>query len=190
MRRRKLRGVRERRKEMKKTSINVNEYANVITGALRRGIFLTTKAGEKVNSMVIGWGHIGRIWERPVFVAYVRDSRYTREMLDRNPEFTVNVPVNGMDRTAFEICGMKSGRDMDKIAEAGLTPVEPQVISVPGLKEFPLTLECRVIYREEQDSSRLPQEIRDKFYPAEAGGDHVSYYGEIAAAYLIEDGEN
>ena len=175
---------------MKKTSIDVNEYANVITGALRRGIFLTTKAGEKVNSMVIGWGHIGRIWERPVFVAYVRDSRYTREMLDRNPEFTVNVPVNGMDRTAFEICGMKSGRDMDKIAKAGLTPVEPQVISVPGLKEFPLTLECRVIYREEQDSSRLPQEIRDKFYPVGAGGDHVSYYGEIAAAYLIEDGED
>ncbi|MBR0106509.1 MAG: flavin reductase family protein, partial [Lachnospiraceae bacterium] len=105
---------------MKKTPIDVNEYANVITGALRRGIFLTTKAGEKVNSMVIGWGQVGRIWERPVFVAYVRDSRYTREMLDRNPEFTVNVPVNGMNRTAFEVCGMKSGRDMDKIAEAGL----------------------------------------------------------------------
>jgi flavin reductase (DIM6/NTAB) family NADH-FMN oxidoreductase RutF len=171
---------------MKKTPIDVNEYANVITGALRRGIFLTTKAGEKVNSMVIGWGHIGRIWERPVFVAYVRISRYTRELLDANPEFTVNVPIHGFTRKAFEICGSKSGRDTDKIKESNLTLVEPEVISVPAIKEYPITLECRVIYREEQDCMKLPEDIRERFYGAEVD-EHVSYYGEIVAAYVIEE---
>lgn len=171
---------------MRKQKIELTEYANGITAALERGVFLTTKNGEKVNSMVIGWGHLGRIWERPVFVAYVRNCRYTREMLDRNPEFTVNVPVDGFDKKAFALCGTKSGRDMDKIAEAGLTTVPPEVISVPGLREFPLTLECRVIYREEQTAARLPEEIRRRFYTVETD-DHVSYYGEIVAAYLITE---
>ena len=67
---------------MKKKYIDSAQYANVIAEALRKGAFLTTKAGEKVNSMVIGWGHVGRIWERDVFVAYVRKSRFTRELLD------------------------------------------------------------------------------------------------------------
>ena len=166
--------------------IDVTDYANEIAKALKRGVLLTTKAGEKVNSMVIGWGHVGRIWERPVFVAYVRTCRYTRELLDANPEFTVNVPVGGFDRNAFAICGSKSGRDMDKIAEAGLTPTTPETVSVPGIKEFPLTLECRVIYREEQTAARLPEEIRRQFYTAETE-DHVAYFGEITAAYIIED---
>ena len=171
---------------MQKKPIEITDYANTVTAALRRGVLLTTKNGEKVNSMVIGWGHIGRIWELPVFVAYVRDNRYTREMLDANPEFTVNVPVNGFDKTSFTVCGTKSGRDMDKLAEAGLTPVPPEVISVPGLKECPLTLECRVIYREEQTAARLPEALRRRFYSIETD-DHIAYFGEIVAAYLIED---
>ena len=166
--------------------IDVTDYANEIAKALKRGVLLTTKAGEKVNSMVIGWGHVGRIWERPVFVAYVRTCRYTRELLDANPEFTVNVPVGGFDRNAFAICGSKSGRDMDKLAAAGLTPTAPETVSVPGIKEFPLTLECRVIYREAQTAARLPEEIRRQFYTAETE-DHVAYFGEITAAYIIED---
>ena len=170
---------------MKKKPIDVNEYAGVITKALERGVLLTAKEGDKLNSMVIGWGHIGRIWELPVFTAYVRDNRYTRKMLDANPEFTVNVPLGPMDRRIFTVCGTRSGRDLDKIREAGLTPVEPETISVPGLLECPLTLECRVIYREEQSLSRLPQEIQRRFYSVEPF-DHISYYGQILAAYLLE----
>ena len=132
------------------------------------------------------WGHIGRIWERPVFIAFIRDSRYSREMLDANPEFTVNVPINGFNKKAFAVCGTKSGRDMDKITEAGLTLVDPEKISVPAIREFPLTLECRVIYRQEQNAASLPEEIRRQFYTIETE-DHITYYGEIVDAYIIED---
>ena len=173
---------------MNKRYIDINDYAGVITKELEHGVFLTTKDGEKVNSMVIGWGHIGRVWELPVFIAYVRRSRFTRELLDSNPEFTVNVPINGTDKKAFAICGTKSGRDMDKIKEAGLTIVPSDVVSVPAIKEFPLTLECSVIYRQEQDISLLPQNIRSRFYADEADN-HITYYGLIKAAYVIEDKE-
>lgn len=171
---------------MQRKKLEPAECANSIAQALKKGVFLTTKAGDKVNSMVIGWGHTGRIWNRQVFVVYVRKSRFTRELLDQNPEFTVNIPVNGYSREAYAICGSKSGRDMDKIHEAGLTPVDPEVISVPAIKEFPLTLECRVLYRQEQDASQLPEEIQGQFYAAEPD-DHIAYFGEIVSAYLIEE---
>lgn len=171
---------------MNKKRIDALTVSQEITDALKKGVFLTTKVGDKVNSMVIEWGHIGRIWNRPVFVTYVRDSRFTRELLDENPEFTVNIPVNGFSRKAFVTCGTKSGRDMDKISEAGLTLVEPETVSVPAIRDFPLTLECKVIYREEQDASKLPEAIQKQFYRIEKG-DHISYFGEIVDAYLIEE---
>ncbi len=171
---------------MTKRKIDFRDYAGDIIRALRPGILITTKVGDKVNSMTIGWGTLGVIWERPVFVAYVRQQRYTREILDQYREFTVNVPVGDFPRRALGVCGSKSGRDMDKIAAAGLTPVEPEVIGVPGLKEFPLTLECRVLYRQEQESDQFKDEITRQFYTIETG-DHICYYGEIVAAYIIED---
>ena len=171
---------------MMKKKIDALEYTAQITDALKKGLFLATKAGDKVNAMVIEWGHIGQIWNRPVFVAYIRENRFTRELLDQNPEFTVNVPIHGFDKKAFMICGTKSGRDMDKISEAGLSIVEPEVISVPGIKEYPLILECRVIYREQQDAAKLPEEIKKRFYSVETY-DHISFFGEIVDAYIIEE---
>ena len=137
--------------------------------------------------MTIGWGTLGVIWERPVFVAYVRQQRHTRKMLDQCHEFTVNIPVdNNFRRKILGVCGSKSGRDLDKIEAAGLTLVEPEVISVPGIKELPLTLECRVLYRQEQESDQFNDEITRQFYTIETG-DHICYYGEIVSAYIIED---
>ena len=171
---------------MTKKIIDIHDYAGEIIKAMRPGILLTTKVGGKVNSMTIGWGTLGIIWERPVFVAYVRQQRYSREMLDECREFTINVPVGAYRRKILGICGSKSGRDTDKIEAAGLTPVEPEVISVPGIKELPLTLECRVLYRQEQESDQFNDEITRQFYTMETG-DHICYYGEIVAAYIIED---
>ena len=170
---------------MKRTAVDISACASEINEHLKKGVFLTTKAGNRTNSMVIGWGHVGRVWERPVFVAYVRRSRFTRELLDQNPEFTVNVPVNGFKPDAFAVCGSKSGRDVDKFAVTGLTLTEPEVISVPGIKEYPLTLECRVIYRQEQELSLIPDDIMKQFY--QDGDSHVMYFGEIKACYRIGD---
>ena len=171
---------------MSKRKIDFREYAGHIIKSLRPGILITTKVGDKVNSMTIGWGTLGVIWERPVFVAYVRQQRYTREMLDQCREFTVNIPMGDFRRNILGLCGSKSGRDMDKIAATELTPVEPEVIGVPGIKEFPLTLECRAIYRQEQESDQFNDEITRQFYTIETV-DHICYYGEIVSAYIIED---
>ena len=171
---------------MTKKKIDIRDYAGEIIKAMRPGILLTTKVGNKVNSMTIGWGTLGVIWERPVFVAYVRKQRYTREMLDECREFTINVPVGEYRRKILGICGSKSGRDMDKTKEAELTLVESEVINTPAIKELPLTLECRVLYSQEQESGKFNDEITRQFYTMETG-DHFCYYGEIVSAYIIED---
>jgi flavin reductase (DIM6/NTAB) family NADH-FMN oxidoreductase RutF len=61
------------------------------------------------------------------------------------------------------------------------------VISVPGIKELPLTLECRVLYRQSQEPNSIPGEIRNKFYADNVPGDyHDAFYAEIVAAYIAE----
>ncbi len=170
---------------MNRRYIDVAECSEELIRHLQKGVFLTSRSKDKVNSMVIGWGHIGRVWSLPVFIAFVRQNRYTRQLIDETMEFTVNVPVNGADRKAFEICGTMSGKDMDKIAESGLTLVDSEKVSVPAIKEFPLTLECKVIYRQEQKPEDLPEELQKKYYDGEP--EHVCYYGQILSAYILED---
>ena len=174
---------------MKKT-IDAFDYAAHICKAMKKGILLTTKAGEKVNTMTIGWGTIGIEWNRPLFIAYVRETRYTKQLLEESGEFTINVPWGDFDSRILGYCGTKSGRDTDKNRDLGLTLVDSDVIAVPGIRELPLTLECRVLYREKQELNRLPQTVLDRFYPVVDGDGfrdyHIAYYGEIVNAYLIE----
>ena len=167
-----------------KKFVNAFDYAGDICKAMPLGILMTTKVGEKVNTMTIGWGTIGIQWGKPVFIAFVRDSRHTMEMLNEVGEFTVNVPMGDIDKKILGYCGTKSGRDTDKIADMSMTLEEPEVISVPGIKELPLTLECKVIYRQRQENDKIPADLFDRYYPA--GDFHTAFYGEIVSAYVIE----
>lgn len=173
-----------------KKKVEVFDYAGTICKALSKGVLLTTRSGDRVNTMTIGWGKIGIEWGKPVFIAYVRESRFTKQLLDETGEFTVNVPIRDENRDILGYCGRKTGRDTDKIRDMLLTTVDSDVISAPGIAQFPLTLECRVIYRQEQDLRQMPQGIVDKFYPpfgeAKIPDMHTAYYGEIVNAYLIE----
>lgn len=171
-----------------KKQINPFDYSGTFAENMKKGILLTTKADDKVNTMTIGWGTIGIEWGRPMFVAYVRESRLTRQMLDSNPEFTVNCPMGDLDGKILGFCGTKSGRDVDKLTELDLHAEEPLEISVPGIRELPLTLECRVVYRNPQPTEGLPQVILDRYYPEVDGvrDNHIAYYGEIVSAYIIE----
>ena len=173
-----------------KQIVNPFDYARQICNALKKGILLTTAVNGNVNTMTIGWGHMGVDWSRPIFVAYVRESRHTKTMLENNGEFTVNIPVSEYDPKILGYCGTKSGRDCDKIQDMGLTLEESVSISVPGIREFPLTLECKVIYKQKQDLSAIPEDILARYYPEDETGFrdyHYVYYGQIVNAYMITE---
>jgi len=173
-----------------KKKINVFDHANEICSALSKGVLLTTACDGKVNTMTIGWGMLGIEWGKPLFIAYVRQSRYTKEMLEKNGEFTVNIPYGDVDKNILGVCGSKSGRDMDKIKELGLITEPPNKISVPGIRQLPLTLECKVIYKQDQPYALLPKDAAARFYPLDEKGEadyHTAYYAQIVDAYLIEE---
>jgi flavin reductase (DIM6/NTAB) family NADH-FMN oxidoreductase RutF len=167
-----------------KKKIELWEHAGTILSQVAKGALITVKNGDQVNSMTIGWGTLGVEWGRNVFVAFVRQSRHTKAMLDGAGDFTVNIPLGGDVKQILGVCGSKSGRDMDKVAELGLHLEEAEVITSPGIKELPLTLECKILYRMEQTLDTIPQDIIEKYYPN--GDFHYAYYGQIVGAYIAE----
>ena len=166
--------------------INPFDYAERIDKALQSGILLNTR-GEKFNSMVIGWGHLGVIWGLPTFTVYVRQSRYTKAQLDRTLEFTLSIPASGsLSPEIMRVCGSQSGRDVDKADYLTLSP--GRVVNTPAVREYPLTLECRVLYRQDQVLDGIPKPIRDRYYSrgGDAGDFHTAYIGQIVDAYILK----
>ena len=139
-------------------------------------------------------GTLGIEWGKPIFTVFVRENRFTKHQLEKSPEFTINVPIGGFDKKILGICGTKSGHLSDKIKELNLTLESPECVSVPAIKELPLTLECRVVYKQKQDESEISEENKTKFYPQDVESSfhganrdfHTAYYGEIVSAYIIE----
>ena len=172
-----------------KQTVNLWDYAGQILDQTGKGILLTTKANGQVNTMTIGWGTLGIEWGKPIYTVFVRQSRHTKALLDANGEFTVNIPLEAIDKNILSLCGTKSGRDMDKIAQLGLTLEEPETISVPGIKELPLTLECKVIYQQDQVLSKIEEGCRSRYYAPQTPNEndyHTAYYGLVTAAYIIK----
>ncbi len=168
-----------------KEKINVFDHAEIIEKALRKGILLNSN-GEKFNSMVIGWGHLGIIWGMETFTVYVRGSRYTKKQLDLTGEFTLSVPLNEeRDPKIFEVCGQMSDHDIDKTDYVTLE--DPDTNHTPGIREFPLTIECEVLYQNDIPD-HLRKDILDRYYSRESDKDdyHTMYIGKIVDAYIIK----
>lgn len=167
-----------------KRKINVWEYAPQILEALGKGVLLTTEENDKVNTMTIGWGTLGIQWGKPICTVFVRESRYTKELLDKTGVFTVNVPAGGDCKEILKVCGTRSGRELDKVQILDLHLEAGETVNVPAIKELPITLECKVIYQQDQDPAAINEENTKAFY---SNGDyHTAYYGQITAAYIVE----
>jgi flavin reductase (DIM6/NTAB) family NADH-FMN oxidoreductase RutF len=94
------------------------------------------------NLITIAWA--GTIASEPAMLSIsVRRERYSYELLEATAQFTVNLPTRKMVR-AVDYCGVKSGREVDKFKETGLTPWRAETVKAPLIAEAPLGLECRV----------------------------------------------
>lgn len=164
--------------------INVFEHSEEILKTLAKGAFLNTSANNKENTMAIGWGSLGFMWGHPVFTVMVRQSRYTKELIDSNPVFTVSLPIKGDFAEAMKICGTKSGRDLNKFQEAKLITLPGKTVAAPIIQGCGLHLECRIVDMHMMNGERLDQPLTDRWY---SNNDwHIYYTGIITAAY-IED---
>ena len=149
---------------------------------LPRGAFLTVKYGHRLNTMTIGWGTVGILWSRPVFMVAVRDSRYTFRLIEAARDYTVSVPLSDDFRRELAFCGTRSGKDVDKFKECGLevrdaTKVETPVLDIPGLH-----FECRTLLRTPMSPDLMDPSLLE-MYPAKDY--HTFYAGDILAAYRV-----
>ena len=128
------------------------------------------------NGMTIAWGSLGTMWHRPFVQVVVRPTRYTFEFMNKHDQFTV-CAFPESQKKALNIMGTKSGRDCDKIAEAGLTPVPSINVDSPSYEEAELVFECRKIYFDDLTPQGFIDPTIDKNYPKKDY--HGIYFGEV-----------
>lgn len=136
---------------------------------------VTAGTKEKTNPMTISWGGVGVIWGKNAAYIFIRDSRYTKELLDKNDFFSISF-LPSQYREALAYCGSFSGRGNDKFEKAGITPAFRH--GIPYVDEGNFILLCQ-----KMAAARLTEEmfltpdIEKKWY---ANGDmHTMYIAEI-----------
>ncbi len=140
---------------------------------------LTAGTPESYNTMTAAWGGIGVFVGKNVATAYIRPQRYTKEFVDNNELFTMSF-LGEKHKKAHGIIGKKSGRDCDKIAEAGLHGVE--VGGAMAFEEAELVIVCKKLYSAPMsESGFINREDLERWYPAR--DIHTMYMGEIVAIY-------
>lgn len=145
---------------------------------------LTVKDAEKgsCNPMTVSWGGVGELWGADMATIYVRESRYTKTLLDNEDYFSLCF-FGGKQKEALSFCGSKSGRDCDKVKETGLTPVYSE--NAPYFKEAEIVLICRKKARTFLgEDSFLDKNIMKKWYSDH--NMHYIYFGEIEKVLISE----
>lgn len=140
----------------------------------KKWALLTAGELDKFNTMTVSWGGLGTIWNKSVATVYVRLSRYTHEFMDNNEYFTVSFFPEDRKKT-LAVLGSKSGREMDKIHNSGLTPVAAG--KSVSFKEAEVSLVCRKLFCQRVELSNIPEEIVKTCYSA--GDPHDMYIGEV-----------
>ena len=97
---------------------------------------------DKPNVMTAAW--TGIICTEPTLVyVSIRPSRYSNEIIRKTEEFVINIPTVKLAK-AVDLCGVKSGRNVDKFKLAGITAEKCSQVKAPQVKEAPISLECKV----------------------------------------------
>lgn len=111
---------------------------------------------------------------RPTVVGIgIHKARYSHTLISQTREYVVNLPTTGLVEQV-DRCGTISGRDVDKFAAVGLTPLPASRVRPPLVAECPINVECV---------------LRDVIEM----GDHDTFVGEVVAVHadqelLDEDG--
>ena len=144
----------------------------------KKWALLTAGNAGRFNPMTVSWGTLGELWSRPVVTVYVRPSRYTYGLMEQGEYFTLSF-LGTEHRSALQLCGSRSGRDLDKVQAAGLTPLEMEHGAM-AFREAELILVCRKLYRHDI----VPGNFTDSAVAESYGGVdfHRQYIAEVVHA--------
>lgn len=147
--------------------------------------WLLVGAGSKTgtNAMTASWGQIGELWGTHVMTVYVRPQRYTWSFVEKEDVFTCQVLPEKL-HDAHKVFGTQSGRDLDKAAACGLTPVYED--GTFYYKEARLVVVCRKMYVQKLEEACFTDKEADaRYYPEHDY--HYMVVGKIEKIYVNED---
>ena len=148
---------------------------NVFSAIGDQWMLITAGTVEKCNAMTASWGGLGVLWNAPSATCYIRPQRYTKEFVDREENFTLAF-FGEEHRKALQLCGSRSGREVDKVKECGFT-VKAAECGAPYFEQAELVLVCRKRFVQPMDPDNMPQDVKERFYAEKDY--HVMYIGEI-----------
>lgn len=138
---------------------------------------------EGFNTMTASWGGLGWLWNKPVAFVFIRPERYTHQFIEMSERMTLSF-YNEQYRPALQLCGTKSGRDIDKVSAAGLTPVELESGAI-SFAEARLTLDCKKLFKTSmQEQNFIDKDILSHWYGTAHGNLHDVYVVEIERIYV------
>ena len=148
---------------------------NPFTKIGKEWALVTAGSKQNANPMTVSWGGVGVMWGKNAVFVFIRDTRYTKELIDQGDFFSITF-LDEAYRNALNYCGSHSGREEDKIEKAGLTLNVRH--SIPFIDEGNLVLLCKKMSATRlTEDSFLDEGIKDKWYPG--GNMHTMYIAEI-----------
>lgn len=166
-------------KEIKPTEIIENPFKLIGTDWM----LVTAEQEGKCNMMTASWGGVGIMWNKPVAFTFIRPQRYTFGMLESEEYYSLCILDDG-NKEALKLCGTKSGRDIDKVKETGLT-VE-HINGVPYFAESKLVLVCKKLYAQMLNEENLIEKSLTSNYNTEGSDWHKMYINEIVNVLVKE----
>lgn len=155
---------------------------NPFTMIGKQWMLVTAGDEKKHNIMTASWGGVGVMWGKNVVSVYIRPQRYTKEFVDANEYFTLSFYKEEY-RKALSICGSKSGRDCDKVGEAGLTPF--YVDGTTAFEQADMVLVCKKQYHQPMKAEHFDVKENDtRWYPEKDY--HTMYMAEIVKVLVKE----
>ena len=144
-------------------------------------VSVTDKEG-KSNIITVAWA--GTVCRNPPMVSIsVRPSRYSYQILEETGEFVINLTNESLVK-ACDYCGVVSGRDVDKFAKTGLTPIPMEHVHAMGIDESPVNMECKITEKRELGShtmfiAEVVGVTVDDQYMDETGKFHINESGLV-----------
>lgn len=163
--------------------INIRELKdNFVKMISNDWALLTAGKSDDFNTMTVSWGGIGELWNKDVCFVFVRPQRYTYEFMEKNDYFSLSF-FGGEYKKELGVCGSKSGRDIDKMAETGFIPVD--LGEATGFEQAKVNVVLKKLaYQDIKPDGFVDESIMNNY----ANNDfHIVYVGEIVKVVLNDE---
>ena len=171
----------------------MGQYNEIAVKSLSDNIFqlldddwmlITAGKLSSFNTMTASWGSFGILWQKPTATIVIRPQRYTLQFVNENDIFTLSFFAPG-HKHILNFCGQHSGKNIDKVKETGLVPIELPSGNI-SFSQARMVMECKKLYVDTiKPENFIQKDIAKRIYPL--NDFHHLFIAEILHCYEITE---